>query len=106
MRAFWTWLTCFLLAVLPVGSHAIVPQADNCSTCGCCVPVNPNPAPVRSEPVAATRAVRAEREARIQPVASAKCNPSTIAFSLPASNLLLAIAPSVPLFQRHCALLI
>ena len=96
-----------LLAFLPVeGLSFSVQDPDTCSTCRCCVQTNTNPAPTRNAPAAASKTVRIDREARLEsqpfsPPAARSLDAPVVAFDAP-----LLRTASVPLFERHCSLLI
>jgi hypothetical protein len=98
-------LTSLLLAVLPVGAHAIVQDPDVCSSCGCCVQPN-TPTPVRSAPTASARVVRAEREVRVEPKTTIPSRNERAAISRVLHEVSISFDPSVALFLRHCLLLI
>ena len=96
-----------LLAFLPVeGLSFSVQDEALCTSCRCCVQTNTNSAPVRNAPATASKTVRVDREARVEPqpfspprlpereISIARQEPGSIHLS------------SVALFERHCSLLI
>ena len=105
MRAFWTFLTSLLLAVLPAEGFGIaVQEPDTCNACRCCVQTNTNPAPVRNAPETNSRATRSERQAKVE-MKAIPALPKTIFYSVTIPDTTTA-AISVPLFLRHRILLI
>src|SRR5688500_1381978 len=96
-----------LLAFLPVeGLSFSVQDPDACATCRCCVQTNTNPAPTRNAPATASKTIRADREERL------KSQPFSPTVARPLQTFTIASDPallrnvSVPLFERHCSLLI
>lgn len=96
-----------LLATLPVeGFGFTVEKNDTCSTCRCCVQPNSNPAPARNVPTTASKTISVEGEARIEPQPFSCPSLPTLDFSSALSLDAHMRVSSVPLFQRHCLLLI
>ena len=96
-----------LLALLPVeGLSFSVQDEDLCSSCRCCVQTNTNPAPVRNAPAAASKTIRVDREARVEPQPlSLPCLPERETSLVPSESAHLHVS-SMALFKRHCSLLI
>jgi hypothetical protein len=107
VRAFWTFLTSLLLAVLPAeGARLSIQDADACSSCRCCVQTNTNPAPARNAPAKETSSARAERQISDEPkVFNAPVPEPLMGPKAGLTGAALTAFP-VPLFQRHCVLLI
>ena len=107
MRAFWTFLTSLLLAVLPAEGIALsVQDADTCSSCRCCVQPNTNPAPARNAPTKETNSTRAERQAPAERKSFVPPQGNVFELLKPTALSDPSFAFPVPLFYRHCALLI
>ena len=95
-----------LLAILPAEGLSFTAQdSDVCSSCRCCVPTSSNPAPARSLPAAA-KTVSLAREARFESRVVACRSSAPIEDFFVCFQSAPGRAPAVPLFQRHCALLI
>lgn len=96
-----------LLAILPVeGLSFSIEAEDNCASCRCCVQPNTNPAPVRNAPAGSTQTVRVDRAARIEPEPIRLPTLPKIEILSASADCALLRVPSVPLFERHCSLLI
>jgi hypothetical protein len=107
VRAFWTILTSLLLAILPVGSAAIsVQNPDTCSSCRCCVQTNGSPTSTRSAPQTETRSIRSQRPAQPAPEVAAATRYIAPTFHFKSAGSGVLRASPVPIFQRHCLLLI
>lgn len=97
----------FLLAFLPVEGLSFSDQdEDLCTSCRCCVQTNTNPAPVRNAPATASKTVRVDREALVepQPFSPPRLPEREISITL-LEDAQIRVS-SVALFERHCSLLI